>query len=96
MKIDGTKPISDVEKAPVVERAASPTHADRVSVEEARKAAEVVQVAHARVGGARAGKLSQIEAAVRRGDYRPSPGAIAEQILNAAEIDAKLQAMLNH
>jgi anti-sigma28 factor (negative regulator of flagellin synthesis) len=97
MKIDGTKGIKveAIEKAPVVER---PTQtkavADRVSVDEGTKLADQVQSAKLRAGGVRAARLSQIEAAVRGGHYRPDPGQIAEQILSAAEVDAKLQALL--
>jgi anti-sigma28 factor (negative regulator of flagellin synthesis) len=98
MKIDGTRPakgVVTVEKAPAVERTTqTKAVADRVSVDEGTKLADQVQVARLRAGGARAARLSQIEAAVRGGHFRPDPGQIAEQILNAAEVDAKLQAML--
>jgi anti-sigma28 factor (negative regulator of flagellin synthesis) len=98
MKIDPTKKVSSVEgieKVPTVERPpAAKEVADRVSVDEAHKLADQVQLARSRASGARALRLSQIEAAVRGGHYRPDPGQIAEQILNAAEIDAKLQALL--
>ena len=98
MKIDGTKGVSGVEaieKAPAVERTTQvKAVADKVSVDEAGKLAEHVEHVKLRAGGARAARLSQIEAAVRGGHYRPDPGQIAEQILNAAEVDAKLQAML--
>jgi anti-sigma28 factor (negative regulator of flagellin synthesis) len=99
MKIEGTKGVSNVEsieKAPTVERATEvKAVTDRVSVDEANKLAEQVQVAKMRAGGARSARLAQIEAAVRGGHFRPDPGQIAEQILNAAEVDAKLQAMLS-
>lgn len=98
MKIDGPKGINQVdaiEPTPTVERSTqAKAVADKVSVDEASKLADQVQVARMRAGGARAARLSQIESAVRGGQYRPDPGQIAEQILNAAEIDAKLQAML--
>jgi anti-sigma28 factor (negative regulator of flagellin synthesis) len=99
MKIQGTKGVSGVdaiEQATSVERA-TPTKvvADRVSVEEGAKLADQVHVARMRAGGARTARLGQIEAALRGGHYRPDPGLIAEQILNAAEVDAKLQSMLS-
>ena len=98
MKIEGTKGpkgVEAIEKVPTAERpTATKEVADRVSVDEAHRLAEQVQVAKSHAGGARAARLSQIEAAVRGGHYRPDPGMIAEQILNAAEVDAKLQAML--
>jgi anti-sigma28 factor (negative regulator of flagellin synthesis) len=98
MKIEAPKTINNVdavEKAPAVERSTqAKAVADRVSVDEASKLADQVQVARMRAGGARSARLSQIEAAVRGGHYRPDPGQIAEQILNAAEVDATLQALL--
>jgi anti-sigma28 factor (negative regulator of flagellin synthesis) len=98
MKIEAPKTINNVdavEKAPAVERSTqAKAVADRVSVDEAAKLADQVQVARMRAGGARSARLSQIEAAVRGGHYRPDPGQIAEQILNAAEVDATLQALL--
>jgi anti-sigma28 factor (negative regulator of flagellin synthesis) len=97
MKIDGTKGVTNVDavkEAPAIERATqTKAVADKVSVDEAAKLADNVQVARLRAGGARAARLSHIEAAVRGGNYRPDPGQIAEQILNAAEVDARLQAM---
>jgi anti-sigma28 factor (negative regulator of flagellin synthesis) len=98
MKIEGPKAINNVdaiEKAPAVERSTqAKSVADRVSVDEGKKLADQVQVARMRAGGARAARLSHIEAAVRGGQYRPDPGQIAEQILTAAELDAKLQSLL--
>ena len=88
MKIEGTKGVSSVEaieQAPALERTAQARAvADKVSVDEAAKLAEHVEFAKLRAGGARAARLSQIEAAVRAGHYRPDPGQIAEQILSAA------------
>ena len=98
MKIDASKGVANVDavkEAPAVERATqTKAVADKVSVDEAAKLGDHVASMRQRAGGARAARLSQIEAAVRGGNYRPDPGQIAEQILNAAEVDAKLQAML--
>ena len=38
--------------------------------------------------------LSEVESAIRSGAYRPSASQLANKLLDAAEIDAKLQAML--
>ena len=98
MKIEGSKGVGTVDavkEAPALERATqTKAVADKVSVDEVVKLADHVETAKQRAGGARAVRLSQIEAAVRGGHYRPDPGQIAEQILNAAEVDARLQAML--
>jgi negative regulator of flagellin synthesis FlgM len=77
------------------QRQEQPDTEDRVSTEEsARIAATVAEVAQ-RVGvSGRAEMLQAIEAAVRQGTYRPDPGRIAQQILNEAEVAARLQALL--
>lgn len=68
---------------------------DRVSMEEsARAAATAAEVARRAGTGDRAARLKAIEAAVRQGTYLPDPGRIAQQILNEAEIAARLQALL--
>jgi negative regulator of flagellin synthesis FlgM len=78
-------------RTPALERGA----ADRVSTDDtARVAAAVAQAAqHASAG--RSAKLAAIEAAVRQGTYKPDPQHIAQQILDDAELAARLQALLN-
>ncbi len=102
MKVDRTKPVQDVERTapptdqqqqPAVKTA--PAVADRVSVGEERKVDELVRATKSKAGALRASKLEQIVAAVRKGVYRPDAGRIADQILQAAEIDARLRAMLD-
>lgn len=68
--------------------------ADRVSTSESAKVASAVAEAAQGAGATRAARLRQIEAAVRQGVYRPDPQRIAQQILNEAEIAAKVQALL--
>ena len=67
---------------------------DRVSVDDVHRVTELTQIAQAHAGGARTARLSEIEADLKRGAYRPNPSEIAEQILSAAEVDARLRAML--
>jgi flagellar biosynthesis anti-sigma factor FlgM len=75
--------------------------ADRVTMgaspppsgEEAR-VAELLRSTRARASALRSSKLEQIEAALKKGEYRPDAGRIADQILTAAEIDARLRAMM--
>ena len=68
--------------------------ADRVSTAETEKVASALADAAQGAGAARAARLRHIEAAVRQGVYRPDPQRIAQQILNEAEIAAKVQALL--
>jgi negative regulator of flagellin synthesis FlgM len=66
---------------------------DRVSTEDTAKVAVAVSQASASAGSARAANLQAIEVAVRQGTYRPDPQRIAEQILDDAELAARLQAL---
>jgi negative regulator of flagellin synthesis FlgM len=67
---------------------------DRVSTEESAKIAEAIRQASQSANAGRAAKLRSIETAVRQGTYRPDPQRIAQQILDDAEVAARLQAML--
>jgi negative regulator of flagellin synthesis FlgM len=68
---------------------------DRVSTDDtARMVAAVAQAAQ-HATGARAEKLASIEAAVRQGTYKPDPQQIAQQILDDAELAARLQMLFS-
>lgn len=67
---------------------------DRVSVEEARKVDQLVQAVRSKAGATHSARLSQIEAAIRSGGYKPNPGMLADRLLEAAEIDARIAAMM--
>ncbi|MEW5847929.1 MAG: flagellar biosynthesis anti-sigma factor FlgM [Myxococcota bacterium] len=55
-----------------------------------------ISIANARAAAdaARSARLQEIRAAVERGTYKPDPGRIADQILEAAEINARLRTLL--
>lgn len=97
MKVERTKAALDVERTPPQPEASNPAKApltDKVSVGEERKVDELVRATRSKAGSIRASKLEQIEAAIRKGAYTPDASRIADQILQAAEIDARLRAML--
>ncbi len=66
---------------------------DRVSTDDSAKIAEVVQQASHSANVGRTARLQSIEAAVRQGTYRPDPARIAQQILDDAELAARLHAL---
>lgn len=69
--------------------------ADRVSTDDtARMAAAVAQAAQ-HASGARGAKLAAIEAAVRQGTYKPDPQQIAQEIMDDAELAARLQMLFS-
>ena len=67
---------------------------DRVTTAATEKVASAIADAAHGAGAARAARLQSIEALVRQGVYRPDPQRIAQQILNEAEITARIQALL--
>lgn len=96
--------VTDVSQIKAVQPTAAPDgtrearekreRADRVSTAETARVAAAIGEAMQGGGAARAERLRAIEAAVRQGTYRPDPQRIAQQILNEAEIAAKIQALL--
>jgi negative regulator of flagellin synthesis FlgM len=71
-----------------------PDTTDKVTTEASRSlAAAVGEAARSTNSAGREAKLQAIEAAVKQGTYRPDPQRIAQEILNDAELAARLQAM---
>jgi flagellar biosynthesis anti-sigma factor FlgM len=68
---------------------------DTVSTTESDKLARAISSIRAQSSASRAGRLLEIESAVRSGTFRPDASRIAQQILQDAEITAAMQAMLN-
>ena len=95
MKISDTKSVAQVGITPRQSKpagAADPT--DTVSNQAAEKVARGVSVARQASGVNRGARLQQLETAIRAGTYQPDAGRIAAQILDAAQLDARLQALL--
>ena len=65
--------------------------ADRVSLAGAKQVEAVVQAAQTSMGVDRNSRLQELEAAIRQGGYQPDAGQLAERIVQAAEVDARLQ-----
>ncbi len=97
MMIKNTTSIGSVESTtskPPKEEAPARLRLDRVTTAEAQQALALAQSLKGKVGASHAAMLAQVEAAIRSGTYRPSAGQLANKLLDAAEIDARLQAML--
>jgi anti-sigma28 factor (negative regulator of flagellin synthesis) len=94
MKVEGPKTVTEVEPTSAATERTPKAPSDKVTVGQAREVAEVIQATRSRATAGRAARLEQLEAAIQRGTFRPDVGRLAEQLLNAAEIDAKLRAML--
>ncbi len=66
---------------------------DRVSTTESAKIDAAIAEASRGAAAARTQRLAAIEAAVKQGTYRPDPQRIAQEILDDAELAARLQAL---
>jgi len=99
MKVKETGAVRGVGASPPAEvrRKDAPAESapSKVSTEAtAQLDAAVVAARNVAVSG-RATRLAAIETAVRQGTFKPDPQQIAQRILDAAELSAELQAMLN-
>jgi len=95
MKINETKPVADVGRvAPPDPPATTPR--DKVTVDNSRDVDLAMATSKASMAGGRAARLQDLEAQVRAGTYHPDPSRVADEILQDAEIDARLQALIKH
>jgi anti-sigma28 factor (negative regulator of flagellin synthesis) len=76
------------------EAAAPRIKSDSVSTADAAKAAALARAVQTNIGVSHSARLAQIEDAIRAGSYAPSASQLADRLVSAAEIDARLQAML--
>jgi anti-sigma28 factor (negative regulator of flagellin synthesis) len=65
-----------------------------VSTANAEQAAALARAVQSDIGVSHSARLAQIEGAIRTGSYAPSASELADRLVSAAEIDARLQAML--
>jgi anti-sigma28 factor (negative regulator of flagellin synthesis) len=79
---------------PQKEEAQTRTRLDRVTTAEAQQALALAQSVKGKVSASHSAMLAQIESAIRPGTYSPSASQLATKLLAAAEIDARLQAMM--
>jgi len=75
---------------PTGDKSAVRTQADKVSLDGAKQVEAVVQAAQTSMGANRSARLQELESAIRQGDYKPDAGQLAEKIVQAAEVDARL------
>jgi negative regulator of flagellin synthesis FlgM len=96
MKISDTNAVAQAGVQPRQTRpAGQPEPTDTVSNGDAEKLARSVAIARQTAGVNRGARLQELEAAIKAGTYQPDPGRIANEILDAAQIDARLQALLS-
>jgi anti-sigma28 factor (negative regulator of flagellin synthesis) len=98
MMIKNTTSIGSVESTtinkPQKEEAPARPPLDRVTTAEAQKTLALAQSLRTKVGLSHTAMLARVEAAIRSGTYSPSAGQLANKLLDAAEVDARIQAMM--
>jgi negative regulator of flagellin synthesis FlgM len=98
MKVTETTPVAPLPgsgEVPREAREAAPRAPDRVSTEQTARITAAISAASQGASSARAARLRNIEAAVQSGTYKPDPQRIAQQILDEAELSARVQALLS-
>jgi anti-sigma28 factor (negative regulator of flagellin synthesis) len=93
MRVEDKPSLKATDAAPVKpagDKTAVRPQADKVSLDGAKKVDAIVQAAQAAMGVDRSTRLQQLETAIRQGSYQPDAGQLAEKIVQAAEVDARL------
>jgi anti-sigma28 factor (negative regulator of flagellin synthesis) len=92
--VGGTRPAASQPQAENEPRRLSP---DQVSTVDTSRMADMARAVQGNVRTMRTVRLAHIEDAIRSGNYEPSASRIASALLDAAEIDGHLRALLgNH
>ena len=95
MKINETKAVAEVGRVASPETQAPPPK-DRVTVSNSREVDAAIATAKTSQAAERPRRLEALEARVRAGEYHPDPSRVAQEILQDAEIEARLQSILRH
>jgi anti-sigma28 factor (negative regulator of flagellin synthesis) len=96
MKVTDTKPVGAVERIASGDAPVAAHPHDKVDVRASREAQASVASARSAASSKRISRLKEIEQQVRSGGFKPNPSQVADEILQAAEVDAKLREMIGH
>ncbi len=98
MKVNDTKdikPVSATQATSPVKPATAGEPADKVSVDQTRNLEQAIAAAKSSSGMERSARLQEIANSVKKGQYTPNASQIAERILSAAELEARIRAMFS-
>ncbi|AKU92998.1 putative anti-sigma-28 factor, FlgM [Vulgatibacter incomptus] len=91
----GVRPRHEAATAPVTaDPVLAPRAPDKVTTDTQRELQAAVEHAKSTSGETRTARLAEIEAQVRKGNYKPDPARIAQRILDEAELLAQIHAIL--
>ncbi len=96
MRVQDKQSVKGADSAPpkqAPDRTVVRLQTDRVSLDGSKQVEAVVQAVQSNMGVDRAARLQELETAIRQGSYQPDAGQLAERIVQAAEVDARLRAI---
>lgn len=96
MRVEDKQSVKGSDSAPPkqsTDRSVVRLQSDRVSLDSSKQVEAVVQAVQSNMGVDRAARLQELETAIRQGGYQPDAGQLAERIVQAAEVDARLRAI---
>ena len=94
MRVEDKQSVKGTDVAPAktaTGRTVVRAQADKVSLDGAKQVEAIVQAVRTNVGVDRGARLQELETAIRQGGYQPNAGQLAEKIVQAAEVDARLR-----
>lgn len=94
MRVEDKQSLKATDAAPAKpagDKTAVRPQADKVSLDGVKHIEAIVQSVQTSMGVDRNTRLQELEVAIRQGGYRPSAGQLAEKIVQAAEVDARLR-----
>ena len=94
MKVKETTQANPLSRTAKVERVTQPAREDRVSLDAAQRVREAIVRSRQSEAGARTARLESLKAEVKAGRYQPDPHRIADRILEDAQLEAQLRALL--
>lgn len=96
MRVEDKQSVKGTDSAsskPAAERGVLRPQADKVSLEGVKQVEAIVQAVQTGLSADRTTRLQELENAIRQGGYKPDAGRLAERIVQAAEVDARLRAI---
>jgi flagellar biosynthesis anti-sigma factor FlgM len=94
MKIDRTREIAPLRDPTEATGRRVGAREDRVTAGATEAALKAIAVARQATSTSRSARLDALAAAIEQGTYKPDPTRIAQDILEDAELTARLQAVL--
>jgi anti-sigma28 factor (negative regulator of flagellin synthesis) len=94
MRVEDKQALKGTDAAPAKpagDKTAVRPQADKVSLDGVKQVEAIVQAVQTSMGVDRSTRLQELEAAIRQGGYKPDAGQLAEKIVQAAEVDARLK-----